>query len=78
MLNLSGNKISDLSIADALSSCPVLRSLFLSRNVVERMPKYRLIIASLIPGLEMLDGSPVDPQAQTKVEYVFLHRRVKG
>jgi len=66
-LNLSGNKLSGLTIADALSSCPKLRSLFLSRNPIEKAPRYRLLISSLIPGISMLDGLPVDPDAQSKI-----------
>lgn len=67
VLNLSGNNLSDISITDALNSCPCLKALFLGRNPVERAPNYRLIIASLIPSLEKLDGSPVDTAAQKKV-----------
>lgn len=66
-LNLSGNKISDISAADSLSTCTNLRALFLSRNPLCKSRNYRLIVASLIPGLQMLDGSPVDPSASKKV-----------
>ena len=66
-LNLSGNNLSDISIADALSTCPKLSALFLGRNPIEKMPNYRLVIASLIPSLEKLDGCPVDAAAQRKV-----------
>ena len=66
-LNISGNKLSGLTIADALSSCPSLRSLFLSRNPIEKAPRYRLLIASLIPCISMLDGLPVDHDAQAKI-----------
>ena len=68
-LNLSGNNLSDISIADALSSCPKLSALFLGRNPIERAPNYRLVIASLIPSLERLDGSPIDAAAQRKVSH---------
>ena len=64
---MSGNKLSTISIADSLSSCAKLRSIFLSRNPIEKAPNYRLIFASLIPSLEKLDGLPVDHQAQAKV-----------
>ncbi len=57
---MSGNKLTDISIGDALSSCPKLKSLFLSRNPIAKAPNYRIIMSSLIPSLEMLDGSPVD------------------
>jgi len=66
-LKLSGNNIADISITDALSSCPKLKSLFLARNPIEKAPNYRLIVASLIPSLEKLDGLPVDAAAQKKV-----------
>ena len=67
ILNLSENKISDISIADSLSSCLSLRAVSLTRNPLARARNYRLIVASLIPGLQMLDGTPVDPQAGKKV-----------
>jgi hypothetical protein len=66
-LNLCGNYLSDISIADALSSCPKLVSLFLLRNPIETAPNYRLIIASLISNLNLLDGSIVDSDASVKV-----------
>jgi hypothetical protein len=66
-LDISGNKLVDISIAVSLASCSQLKALVLSRNVLARAPNYRLIIASLIPSLTMLDGSLVDPNAQTKV-----------
>ncbi|KAJ1437271.1 hypothetical protein B484DRAFT_238724 [Ochromonadaceae sp. CCMP2298] len=66
-LNLSGNKIGDWSIADALSSSLQLRALFLARNPLCRARNYRLILASLVPGIEMLDGSPVDAAAAKRV-----------
>jgi hypothetical protein len=66
-LKLSGNNIADISITDALSSCPKLKSLFLARNPIEKAPNYRLIVASLIPSLDKLDGLPVDAAAQKKV-----------
>lgn len=50
----------DISIGDALSSCLNLKSLFLTRNGITRAPNYRIIMSSLIPSLEMLDGSPVN------------------
>lgn len=43
-----------------LSSCPKLRSLFLSRNPVEKLSKYRSVVAFLLSGVEMLDGTPLD------------------
>ena len=66
-LNLSNNRLAELSFADALSSCPKLRSLFLTRNPVCRARSYRSVVASLIPTLDMLDGSPVDAAAAKKV-----------
>lgn len=60
---MTGNKLTDISIGDALSSCPKLKSLFLSRNPIARAPNYRIIISSLISSLEMLDGTPVDHQS---------------
>jgi hypothetical protein len=67
VLNLSGNKISDLSVADALSTCPKLRSLSLAKNPITKIPQYNLIVTSLLPKLELLDGSPVDRRAASKV-----------
>jgi hypothetical protein len=64
---LSGNKIADLSFGGVLSSCPNLRSLFLSRNPIEKAHQYRAVVAYLIPSVEMLDGSPIDTNAALKV-----------
>jgi hypothetical protein len=71
-LKLSGNNIVSISVADELNSCPMLKSLFLSRNPVEKSPKYRLVISSLITGLEKLDGVPVDRGAASKVTNSML------
>eukprot|EP00604_Paraphysomonas_vestita_P000432 CAMPEP_0174825864 /NCGR_PEP_ID=MMETSP1107-20130205/43194_1 /TAXON_ID=36770 /ORGANISM="Paraphysomonas vestita, Strain GFlagA" /LENGTH=1028 /DNA_ID=CAMNT_0016057917 /DNA_START=530 /DNA_END=3616 /DNA_ORIENTATION=- len=66
-LDLHGNKITDISVGDILSSCTNLKSLTLSYNPLSRAPKYRLIIAAMIPQLEILDLLPVDQNAKTKV-----------
>jgi hypothetical protein len=68
-LDISGNKLSDISIADPLSSCPNLRSLNMSGNPICQAPEYLLIIGSLIVTLVTLDGTVVDPQACSKVCY---------
>mmetsp|Transcript_30517 Transcript_30517/g.41989 ORF Transcript_30517/g.41989 Transcript_30517/m.41989 type:complete len:1121 (-) Transcript_30517:165-3527(-) len=60
VLNLTGNKVSDISVIDSLSSCLRLRSLFLSRNPLERAPNYRKIISSMINNLDLLDGKKLD------------------
>jgi hypothetical protein len=72
VLNLSGNLIADLSVADALSSCPKLRSLGLSRNAIAKIPQYRLIIASLLCKLDELDGHAVDRQAASRVTNAMI------
>jgi hypothetical protein len=66
-LDIRRNSLSDISIADALSSCPNLRSLFLTGNPICQAPSYRLVISSLVGSLLTLDGIKVDPQAQQKV-----------
>jgi hypothetical protein len=71
-LNLNSNKLSDISIADALSSCPNLHSLQLALNPICQAPHYRLVIASLIGNLKILDGLPVDPTAQKKVTSIMI------
>jgi hypothetical protein len=71
-LNLRNNQLSDISIADALSSCPNLHSLQLSLNPICQAPHYRLVIASLIGNLKMLDNSPVDPTAQKVTSIMIL------
>lgn len=48
-----------------LASCPKLRSLFLSRNPVEKLSKYRAVVAFLLSGVEMLDGTPLDSSHAT-------------
>jgi hypothetical protein len=74
-LNLSGNKIIDLSFGSVLASCPALRSVFLSRNPVERISKYRAIVSYFIPGLEMLDGAPIDPNLVKKITASVLEEQ---
>jgi hypothetical protein len=71
-LNLNSNQLSDISIADALSSCPNLHSLQLALNPICQAPHYRLVIASLIGNLKILDNLPVDPTAQKKVTSVMI------
>jgi len=62
---LDGNKIADLSFADTLSSCPLLSTLTLGRNPITKAPKYRLVVAALIPTLKFLDGVIVDSTTDT-------------
>eukprot|EP01031_Cornospumella_fuschlensis_P028240 gene28240-34099_t len=59
-LNLTGNKICDLSFGDALASCPALRSLFMARTPLTALTQYRHVVPYLIPSLSFLDGQPVD------------------
>lgn len=67
MLNLIGNNIHDLSFTDTLSSCYKFKSLFITRNPISTAQNYRLIVASLISTLQLLDGVPVDPEAKQKI-----------
>lgn len=55
-----------------LASCTNLRSLFLSRNPIERVSKYRVVVSYIIPSLEMLDGFPVDPQLVKKFSSTII------
>jgi hypothetical protein len=71
-LDLHCNRICDLSSADALSSCPRIHSLCLSLNPIERCSNYRLIVASLIPQLSILDGSPLDKNAASTVTHAMI------
>lgn len=64
---MGGNKITDVSVADTLSSCPNLHHLVLAGNSIERAPKYHLVVAAMIPQLESLDGETVDTRAKAKV-----------
>jgi hypothetical protein len=66
-LNLSNNQISDLTFGVVLSSCPKLRSLFLTKNTIEKLTKYRSVVSLLLPGLEMLDGTPIDTISAEKL-----------
>lgn len=61
-LDLSNNRLSELSITDALTSCPTLQSITLKGNPICLMPHYRLVVASLIGTLVVLDGTGVDMQ----------------
>ena len=64
--------LADISIADALSSCPSLISVDLSRNMIDRAPNYRAVICALIPNLTVLDGTPVDPSIRLKVTNAMI------
>lgn len=66
-IDLHGNKITDVSVADTLSSCPSLHHLILTGNSIERAPKYRLVVAAMIPQLLSLDEDSVDDNAKGKV-----------
>lgn len=65
-LNLSNNRIADLTFGVVLASCPKLRSLFLNKNPIERLSKYRAVVSYLLTGLDMLDGTPIDTTSNVK------------
>ena len=71
-MDLSRNEILDVSIGDTLSTCPNLTSLKLVLNPICRTPDYRLIIASLISTLCILDDSAVDSMAFEKVSSAMV------
>ena len=55
-----------MNIADALSSCPNLQILDLTENPICRYPHYRLILASLINTLVLLDNIEVDKEVEVE------------
>lgn len=69
---MGGNKIIDIHFGSVLASCTGLRSLFLSRNPIERVSKYRVAVGFLVPGLEMLDGFPIDQHLVKKFSSTIL------
>ena len=69
---MGGNKILDMSFGSVLQSCHNLKALFMTRNPFERVSHYRMVVAYLIPTLEMLDGSPVDHNLAKKVSNGLL------
>lgn len=71
-MNLTNNRLTNLSFGFVLSSCSRLRSLFLTKNPIDRVRQYRAVVSHLVPGLEMLDGLPVDQQLATKITSSIL------
>ena len=69
---MTGNKVSDISVVDSLSSCLKLRSLFLTRNPFEKVPNYRKIVSTMIPNLEFLDGKKVENVVDSKVSNAMI------
>ncbi|XP_028672491.1 acidic leucine-rich nuclear phosphoprotein 32 family member B-like [Erpetoichthys calabaricus] len=61
-LNLSGNKIKDLSTLDPLKKLPNLRSLDLFNCEVTMLQEYRDSVLGLLPQLTYLDGFDADDQ----------------
>eukprot|EP01038_Epipyxis_sp_PR26KG_P009977 gene9977-13422_t len=58
-INLSGNRLSNLNVADSLSSCPNLKSVTLLENPIASLKHYKAIISYLIPNLTALDSQPI-------------------
>ena len=67
-LNLDGNRITSLTFADTISSCPRLSILSLARNPIARAPKYRLVVAALVPSLRLLDETIVEASTDQTVK----------
>lgn len=65
LLNLSNNKISQLSEIEKLSSCKALQHLSLLENAVTMAPNYRLFAIHRLPTLKSLDFRRV---TRTEVE----------
>jgi hypothetical protein len=78
MLNLIGNNIYDLSFTDTLSSCYKFKSLFMTNNPISNAPNYRLIVASLISTLQLLDGVPIDTEAKQKISNSMILEAVSN
>lgn len=71
-VDLHGNRIADLAFADALSSCPNLTNLCLTKNPIERAPMYRVVIISLIPALRVLDEAVVEERMRGKASHGMI------
>lgn len=71
-VDLHGNRIADLAFADALSSCPNFTKLCLTKNPIERAPRYRAVVVGLIPALRVLDGTAVEEGLRGKVSYGMI------
>ena len=63
-LFLRRNNISDLNEIKHLSRLKNLRNLMLSENPVASLPNYRSFVASVLPGLEILDDEPLHSNVQ--------------
>ena len=66
-LILCGNQVRNFSVTNALASCDRLKRLYLSRNPIESAPHYRLVIPHFLPGLQSLDGTPINSSAAKRV-----------
>lgn len=65
-MNLSGNKISELSFGAVLATCPNLTNICLSRNPIDRIPQYSTVVPYMIPSLKILDNSPINKAIVSK------------
>ena len=77
-LALKNNLISDLKEISYLTSCPNLKTLWLSKNPIAEYPSYRQVVIAAIPSLSKLDDIPITDsereQAENEVFYYGEHK----
>ncbi|XP_026867966.2 leucine rich repeat containing 51 isoform X2 [Electrophorus electricus] len=62
MLNLHGNSICNLSEVDKLRTLPLLRTITLHGNTIEKERGYRGYVISTLPHLKMMDFNAITKQ----------------
>jgi len=70
-LFVSENRISHVKHIRCLQSLLNLADFFLSANVIDKLPHYRLRILDMFPGIRTLDGIRVDAKEQVKSQFIF-------
>ena len=59
-------------MGDILSSCPKLGTLCLSKNPIDRVPHYRVVVSALVPQLKVLDGAPIESDTRSKATNAMI------
>ena len=72
-LALKNNLISDLKEISYLTSCPNLKTLWLSKNPIAEYPSYRQVVIAAIPSLSKLDDIPITDSEREQAEHEVFY-----
>ena len=71
-IDLSDNKISQLSDINHLIELNILRELNLANNPIQQVDDYQLTILFKLPKLSVLDGERVEPADKVNAKNIFM------